>query len=100
MSPQAVSDRNAASGFHANTGRKQLAGFMLFHRIALAGFVLFAVSAPHSIAASEIGLGLAALGWVGRTLVTRKAGFRRTTLDLPIWLYFGWSIVSAFVSQE
>jgi hypothetical protein len=96
---QATSYQGAPSEVHGNPGGNPRPAY-LFQRIAIAGFILFAVSAPHSIAAAEIGLGLAALGWLGRTLVTSRTGFRHTTLDLPIWLYLAWSIASAVLSQE
>ena len=64
------------------------------------GFVLFAVFAPHSIAGAEIALAIVGFGWLLRTLVLRKTGFRRTALDLPIWLFFLWTVASSFLSEE
>src|SRR6266550_2469890 len=72
----------------------------LGQRVAVAGFVLFAVFAPHSIAGAEIALGIAAAGWLIRTISSRRTGFRRSQLDLPIWLFFLWTIASAFLSAE
>src|SRR5947209_9058617 len=68
--------------------------------IALAGFMLFAVFAPHSIAGAEIALALVGAGWLTRALATRRTGIRRTWLDLPIWLFSGWTILSAIFSTE
>ncbi len=70
------------------------------NRVALAGFVLFAVFAPHSISGAEIALAIAAGGWLFRTIAARGTGIRRTALDLPIWLFFGWTVASAFLSEE
>ncbi len=69
-------------------------------RTALVGLGLYAIFAPHSIAASWVGLSLVVLGWLVRTLVTRRTGLKRTPLDLPLWLLCGWSVVSALCSAE
>src|SRR5262249_21674593 len=42
----------------------------------------------------------AVAGWLLRTIVSRKTGFRRTGLDLPIWLFLLWTILSAIFSAE
>src|SRR5215212_3781782 len=68
--------------------------------LGLAGFALYALAAPHSIAVSWIGLSFAVLGWLARTLATRRWGLRRTPLDLPLWLFFIWTALSCFLSEE
>lgn len=68
--------------------------------LGLAGFGLYALAAPHSIAVSWVGLSFAVLGWLGRTLATRRTGLRRTPLDLPLWLFFAWTALSCFLSEE
>lgn len=68
--------------------------------MAIAGFVLYSAFAPHSIAAAEISLAIAGAGWLLRTIVTRKTGFCRTPLDLPVWLFFLWTVFSSFFSEE
>ncbi len=68
--------------------------------LGLAGFGLYALAAPHSIAVSWVGLSFAVLGWLGRTLATRRPGLRRTPLDLPLWLFFAWTALSCFLSEE
>jgi hypothetical protein len=85
----------------ANTPRPQssIVG-RLAARVALVGLWLYAIFAPHSIAASWIALSLVILGWLGRTLATRQTGIRRTPLDLPFWLFFAWSVASAALSAE
>ena len=74
------------------------------HRVAdyaiLVGLTLYAMAAPHSIAGAEGGLTLVALGWLLRVLVTGKTGLRRTAVDLPLGLFFAWSIASALLSAE
>ncbi len=69
-------------------------------RASIAGFALYAACAPHSIAGAWIGLSLAISGWLARTLATGRMGVRRTALDLPLWLLFGWSVLSAALSAE
>lgn len=72
----------------------------LSERVALLGFALYAVFAPHSIAGAEIALALVGIGWLGRLLLTRQTGLKRSALDLPIWLFLGWTILSAIFSAE
>ncbi|MDQ1560026.1 MAG: hypothetical protein QOD32_3086 [Pyrinomonadaceae bacterium] len=68
---------------------------------AFGGLLLYAVFAPHSIAGAWIALSISILGWLARTLVTRRVRFpRRTPLDLPLWLFYAWSILSALLSAE
>jgi O-antigen ligase len=80
----------------ARTGRIVRAAELL----ALAGFVVYALAAPHSIAGSWMGLSAAVLAWIIRALATRSTGLRRTALDLPLWLFFGWTVLSSLFSAE
>ena len=64
------------------------------------GLLLFSVFAPHSIAAAEISLAIVAAGWLVRTLSTGTTGLRRTRFDLPVCLFFLWSVASSFLSEE
>jgi hypothetical protein len=68
--------------------------------LALAGFAVYALAAPHSIAGSWMGLSAAVLGWLARTLLTGRTGLRRTPLDLPLWLFFAWTVLSSLLSVE
>jgi hypothetical protein len=93
------------------------------HALALAGFVLYAAAAPHSIAGAWIGLSLVVLSWLARaahlsararsqSLAARTAsptggpslarafGLARTPLDVPLALLFAWTILSAVFSAE
>src|SRR3977135_1144809 len=72
----------------------------LGERTATIGFFLFSAFAPHSIAAAEISLAIVGAGWLVRTISTKKTGFRRTRFDLPVWLFFSWTVASALLSQE
>lgn len=73
---------------------------LLGNRVATAGFVLYAAFVPHSIAGAEIALAIAGGGWLVRTIATGRTGFHHTTMDLPIWLFFVWTICSSFLSAE
>jgi hypothetical protein len=68
--------------------------------LGLAGFGLYALAAPHSIAVSWVGLSFAVLGWLARTLALYRLGLRRTPLDLPLWLFFAWTALSCLLSEE
>jgi len=69
-------------------------------RIALVGLGIYVLFAPHSVAASAIGIGIAGLGWVIRTLQTRRLGLRRSKFDLIIVLLLLWTLASALLSEE
>jgi O-antigen ligase len=69
-------------------------------QIALVGLGIYVVFAPHSVAASVIGVGLAGLGWVIRTLQTRSFGLRWSKFDLIIVLSLLWTVASALLSEE
>lgn len=62
--------------------------------------MLFSAFAPHSIAAAEISLAIAAGGWLTRAIASRETGLRHTRFDLPIWLFFLWTVASSFFSEE
>lgn len=72
----------------------------LGQRAATAGFFLYSAFAPHSIAAAEISLAIVGAGWLVRTISQRKTGFRRTPFDLPILVFFLWTVASSFLSEE
>jgi len=72
----------------------------VFARVATAGLLLFSLFAPHSIAAGEISLAITGAGWLARTLANRSTGLRRTSFDLPVCLFFIWTVVSSFLSVE
>jgi hypothetical protein len=72
----------------------------LGQQIALAGLAVYVASAPHSVAASAIGVGIAGLGWVIRTLSTGNPGLRRSKFDVVIVLSLLWTALSALLSEE
>jgi hypothetical protein len=69
-------------------------------RLALAGFVLYAAAAPHSIAGAWMGVSLVVLAWLWGLRRGPRAGFTRTPLDLPLWLLLGWTALSSLLSYE
>ena len=70
------------------------------HRTALAGLLLYAAFAPHSVAASAIAIGLAGAGWLIRTVASRRIGLARTKFDLIILCLLIWTILSSLLSVE
>jgi len=69
-------------------------------RIALAGLVLYAAFAPHSVAVGSMGVALAGIGWIFRSVATGSLGVSRTKFDLIILLSLIWTTLSAFLSVE
>jgi len=67
---------------------------------AFGGLLLYAVFAPHSIAGAWIALSISISGWLARGLLRRRLHLQRTPLDLPLWLFYAWSVVSALLSAE
>src|ERR1051325_176341 len=72
----------------------------LGQQIVLTGLVIYVLFAPHSVAASAIAVGIAGLGWVVRTIRTRKLGLTRSRFDLIIVLSLLWTAASAVLSEE
>lgn len=69
-------------------------------RMALAGLAVYVVFAPHSVAASAIGVAVAGLGWVLKAISTGSLGLRRSKFDLIILLSLLWTIASSVLSEE
>ncbi|HKQ53770.1 MAG TPA: hypothetical protein VJT74_15450, partial [Pyrinomonadaceae bacterium] len=69
-------------------------------RVALAGFLLYAAFAPHSIAGAELSLTLVGAGWLTRLIVTGRTGLKPSAIDLPVLLFLGWTVLSALFSEE
>jgi hypothetical protein len=72
----------------------------LGQQIVLTGLVIYVLFAPHSVAASAIGVGIAGLGWIVRTVRTGKLGLTRSRFDLIIVLSLLWTAASAVLSEE
>ena len=100
MKPERSSDNRRSRAQNSPEGAKTSPAAHLGERVALVGFALYAIFAPHSIAGAEISLILVGAGWLMRLLATGRTGIRRTPLDLPILLFLGWTVLSAFLSAE
>ena len=72
----------------------------LGQQIALAGLAIYVATAPHSVAASVIGVAIAGIGWLIRTFSTGNFGLRRSKFDLIIVLSLLWTAISAVLSEE
>jgi O-antigen ligase len=72
----------------------------LSNRVALLGLLLYVALAPHSVAASTIGVAISTVGWIVHSVVTRSTGLRRSKFDLIILLSVLWTIASSLVSTE
>jgi O-antigen ligase/polysaccharide polymerase Wzy-like membrane protein len=72
----------------------------LGQQIALTGLAIYVLFAPHSVAASAIGIAIAGVGWVIRTIRTGKLGLGRSRFDLIIVLSLLWTVASALLSEE
>lgn len=67
-------------------------------RIAFAFLILMIVAAPHSIAASQTAWLSGMFAWLVRLFVGPRPKLLRTALDVPLWAFFGWSVVSSAFS--
>lgn len=73
---------------------------LLGQRTALVGLALYVAFAPHSVAASVIGVAVAGVGWVLKVGATGSLGLRRSKFDLIILLSLVWTILSSLFSEE
>ncbi len=67
-------------------------------RLAFFFMLLMVVSAPHSIAATQIAWIIGTLIWFSRFLVKPQPQLKFTKLDIAIWAFFGWTVLSSIVS--
>jgi len=69
-------------------------------RMALVGLGLYVAFAPHSVAASAIGVAVAGIGWLVKVVGTGSFGLRRSKFDLIILLSLLWTALSSLLSEE
>jgi hypothetical protein len=69
------------------------------NRVLLFGLILFALSLPHSIAASYVSLSLCMVGWIVRDLAAHHFHFTRTPLDWPWVCFAALTVISALASE-
>ncbi|HEX8247696.1 MAG TPA: O-antigen ligase family protein [Pyrinomonadaceae bacterium] len=67
-------------------------------RIAFIFLILMVLSAPHSIAATQSSWILGMLAWIIRLFVKPRPSLVRTPLDLALWAFFGWSVLTCAFS--
>lgn len=67
-------------------------------RIAFAFLILMILSAPHSIAATQTAWLTGMFVWFIRLFLKPRPRLFRTALDVPLWAFFGWSVVSSIFS--
>jgi hypothetical protein len=77
----AVESENALSGW--------------LERGAFVFMILMFVAAPHSIAATQIAWLTGMFIWVVRLFIRPRPRLVRTPLDVPLWIFFIWSIISS-----
>jgi hypothetical protein len=68
--------------------------------VAVLGLLIYVIFAPHSVAASTIGIVVAVISWLVRCATTKTLGLHRSKFDLIIFLSILWTIASAFLSTE
>jgi hypothetical protein len=67
-------------------------------RIAFVFLILTFISAPHSIAATQIAWITGMFAWFIRLFLKPRPKFFKTALDIPLWVFFGWSVISSIFS--
>lgn len=82
----------------AATNQRPLAA--LGQRTAIVGLALYVAFAPHSVAASAIGVALAGIGWFLKIVSSGSLGLRRSKFDLIIVLSVVWTVASSLLSEE
>jgi hypothetical protein len=67
-------------------------------RVAFIFLILTVLSAPHSIAATQIAWLSGMLFWTIRLFVKPRPKLVRTPLDFALWSFFAWSVITAVFS--
>ncbi len=67
-------------------------------RIAFIFLFLMVLSAPNSIAATQIAWLSGMLAWVIRLFLKPRPKFVRTPLDIALWAFFGWTTITSIFS--
>src|SRR5688500_17092307 len=67
-------------------------------RVVFVCVLLMVVSAPHSIAATQIAWLTGMFLWLIRLFLRPRIKFRFTALDAALWGFFAWSVISSLTS--
>ena len=73
-------------------------GVVWLERIAFAFLVLMVIFAPHSIAATQTAWVIGMTAWIARLFMKPRVKCRFTALDVALWAFFLWSIITSFTS--
>lgn len=72
----------------------------LLERIAFLFMILMFVFAPHSIAATQIAWLVGMFAWFVRLFIKPRPRLLRTPLDVPLWIFFAWSVITSIFSYD
>ena len=72
----------------------------MLERIAFVFMILMFVFAPHSIAATQIAWLAGMFAWFVRQFIKPRPRLLRTPLDIPLWIFFAWSVVTSVFSYD
>ncbi|CAN5833921.1 hypothetical protein BH24ACI1_BH24ACI1_21690 [soil metagenome] len=72
----------------------------MLERVAFIFMILMFVSAPHSIAATQIAWLTGMFAWFIRLFLKPRPRLVRTLLDVPLWIFFSWSVLSSVFSYD
>jgi hypothetical protein len=76
------------------------ASIVWLERFAFVFLVFTFAAAPHSIAATQTAWIVGMLAWIVRLFFRPRVRFRLGWLDIALWGFFLWSIISSLVSYE
>lgn len=72
----------------------------MLERIAFVFMILMFVFAPHSIAATQIAWLTGMFAWFVRQFIKPRPRLVRTPLDVPLWIFFAWSVITSIFSYD
>lgn len=72
----------------------------MLERVAFVFMILMFVFAPHSIAATQIAWLTGMSAWFVRLFLKPRPRLIRTPLDVPLWIFFAWSLVTSIFSYD
>ncbi len=72
----------------------------LLERVVFTFLILMILSAPHSIAATQISWLSGMFLWMIRLFIKPRPTFVKTPLDFALWAFFAWSAISSVFSYD